>query len=53
MQQRTKKTAAEQKIKINQNVLLKEIGVPAEYNAIISSEELFNSYKSSYIEQRK
>ena len=45
------KTAAKQKIKINQNVLLKEIGVPAEYEAIISSEELFNSYKSSYIEQ--
>ena len=32
-------------------MLLKEIGVPAEYEAIISSEELFNSYKSSYIEQ--
>jgi hypothetical protein len=45
------KLAAEQKIKINQNVLLKEIGVPAEYEAIISSEELFNSYKASYIEQ--
>ena len=45
------KTAAKQKIKINQNVLLKEIGVPSEYEAIISSEELFNSYKSSYIEQ--
>ena len=45
------KTAAKQKIKINQNVLIKEIGVPPEYEAIISSEELFNSYKSSYIEQ--
>ena len=45
------KTAAKQKIKINQNVLLKEIGVPAEYEAIISSEELFNSYKSSYVER--
>ena len=45
------KAAAEQKIKINQNVLLKEIGVPAEYEAIISSEELFNSYKSSYVER--
>ncbi len=45
------KTAAEQKIKINQNVLLKEIGVPAEYNAIISTEELFNSYKASYVER--
>jgi len=44
------KTAAEQTIKVNQNVLLKEIGVPAEYSAIISSEELFNSYKSSYVE---
>ena len=45
------KTAAEQKIILNQNVLLKEIGVPAEYEAIISSEELFNSYKASYIER--
>jgi hypothetical protein len=45
------KAAAEQKIKINQNVLLKEIGVPAEYNAIISTEELFNSYKASYVER--
>ena len=45
------KAAAEQKIKINQNVLLKEIGVPAEYEAIISSEELFNSYKASYVER--
>jgi hypothetical protein len=45
------KTAAEQKIVLNQNVLLKEIGVPADYSAIISSEELFNSYKSSYIER--
>ena len=45
------KLAAEQKIKVNQNVLLKEIGVPAEYQAIISSEELFNSYKASYIER--
>ena len=45
------KTAAEQKIVLNQNVLLKEIGVPAEYEAIISSEELFNSYKSSYVER--
>ena len=34
------RTAAEQqKIILNQNVLLKEIGVPAEYEAIISSEE--------------
>ena len=45
------KTAAKQKIKINQNILVKEIGVPAEYAAIISSEELFDSYKSSYVEQ--
>ena len=45
------KTTAEQKIVLNQNVLLKEIGVPAEYEAIISSEELFNSYKASYVEQ--
>jgi len=45
------KKAATQTIKINQNILQKEIGVPAEYSAIISSEELFNSYKSSYVEQ--
>ena len=45
------KTAARQKIKINQNILVKEIGVPAEYAAIISSEELFDSYKSGYIEK--
>ena len=42
--------AAERKIVLNQNVLQKELGVPAEYQAIISSEELFNSYKASYIE---
>ena len=47
------KTAAKQKIVLNQNVLLKEIGVPAEYEAIISSEELFNSYKASYVEREK
>ena len=45
------KKAAEQKIILNQNVLLKEIGVPAEYEAIISSEELFNSYKADYVER--
>ena len=45
------KTAAKQKIKVNQNVLLKEIGVPAEYSAIVGSEDLFNTYKSSYVEQ--
>jgi hypothetical protein len=43
--------AAERKIKVNQNVLEKELGAPAEYAAIISSEELFNSYKSSYVEK--
>jgi len=45
------KKAAEQTITLNQNVLLKEIGVPAEYEAIISSQELFNSYKASYVER--
>jgi hypothetical protein len=44
------KIAAERKIVLNQNVLQKELGVPAEYQAIISSEELFNSYKNSYVE---
>ncbi len=42
--------AAERKIVLNQNVLQKELGVPAEYEAILSSEELFNSYKTSYVE---
>ena len=45
------KIAAERKIVLNQNVLQKELGVPAEYQAIISSEELFNSYKSSYVDK--
>jgi len=45
------KIAAERKIKTNQNVLQKELGVPAEYQAIISSEELFNSYKTGYVEK--
>ena len=43
--------AAERKIKVNQQVLEKELGAPAEYAAIIGSEELFNSYKSSYVEK--
>lgn len=37
------KLNAERTIKINQNVLVKEIGVPAEYAAIISVPELFDS----------
>ncbi len=45
------KIAAERKIILNQNVLQKELGVPAEYEAIISSEELFNSYKNGYVEK--
>jgi hypothetical protein len=45
------KLAAKQKIKINQNILQKEIGVPAEYAAIISNEDLFDDYKSGYVEQ--
>ena len=45
------KTAAKQKIVLNQNVLLKEIGVPAEYEAIISNVDLFDSYKASYVER--
>ena len=44
------KKAAERKIVLNQNVLQKELGVPAEYQAILTSEEIFNSYKSSYVE---
>jgi len=45
------KTAAKQKIKINQNILQKEIGVPAEYEAIISNKDLFDSYKADYVER--
>ena len=37
------KLNAERTIKINQNVLVKEIGVPPEYAAIISSAELFDA----------
>jgi len=43
--------AAERKIVLNQNVLQKELGVPAEYEAILSSQELFDSYKTSYVEK--
>ena len=37
------KLNAERTIKVNQNVLVKELGVPAEYAAIISSPELFDA----------
>jgi len=37
------KKVADQTIKINQNILLKEIGTPPEYAAIIGSSELFDS----------
>ena len=37
------KQKAERTIKVNQNVLVKELGVPAEYAAIISSAELFDA----------
>jgi hypothetical protein len=37
------KLNAERTIKVNQNVLVKELGVPAEYAAIISSAELFDA----------
>ena len=37
------KVQAQRTIKINQNVLVKEIGVPPEYAAIISSAELFDA----------
>ena len=45
------KSAAKQKIKINQNILQKEIGVPAEYRAILESEDIFNDYKSDYVQR--
>ena len=37
------KQQAERTIKVNQNVLVKELGVPPEYAAIISSSELFDA----------
>ena len=37
------KVQAERTIKVNQDVLVKELGVPAEYAAIISSSELFDA----------
>ena len=37
------KKAAERIIKVQQNVLTKELGVPAEYAAVISSPELFDA----------
>ena len=55
------KKAANQSIKAQQRVLEKELGVPAEYNAIISSPELFdaemttvvNSYNAAQDKKRK
>jgi hypothetical protein len=44
------KKIAERNIKIQQNVLQKELGVPAEYLAIISSPELFDSELRAYIQ---
>jgi len=45
------KKIANQTIKINRNVLQKELGVPAEYEAIISSQELFESNETRYVNQ--
>ena len=55
------KEAAERTIKVQQNVLTKELGVPPEYAAIISSQELFdaemttvvNTYNQKQDEKRK
>jgi hypothetical protein len=44
------KKIAERNIKIQQNVLQKELGVPTEYVAIISSPELFDSELNAYIQ---
>ena len=43
------KKIAEETIKLNQNVLVKELGVPPEYAAIISSPELFDSEMTSVV----
>ena len=44
------KNIAKQQIKINQNILQKEIGVSPEYAAIIGSEELFGNAMDGYVE---
>ena len=44
------KLSAQRTIKINQNVLVKELGVPSEYAAIISSPELFENAMDAYVD---
>ena len=43
------KQQAERTIKVNQNVLVKELGVPAEYAAIISVPELFDAEMTAVV----
>ena len=43
------KQQAERTIKVNQNVLVKELGVPAEYAAIISSSDLFDAEMTAVV----
>ena len=43
------KIAAQRKIKNNQNVLQKELGVPAEYQAILTNEVLFDNALDAYV----
>ena len=43
------KKAANRIIKVQQNVLVKELGVPAEYAAIISSQELFDAEMTTVV----
>jgi hypothetical protein len=45
------KKIANQTIKINRNVLQKELGVPPEYEAIISSPDLFDNNETIYVRQ--
>ncbi len=44
------KNVARQQIKINQNVLTKELGVSPEYAAIIGNEDLFDNAMDGYVE---
>jgi len=44
------KLSAQRTIKVNQNVLVKELGVPSEYAAIISSPELFENAMDAYVD---
>jgi len=43
------KLDAQRTIQINQNVLQKELGIPVEYQAILTNERLFNENQDAYV----